>query len=165
MDRLKKVSSGLFAVTVVDKLEHSSQKISSTVIRNLLSSGDVDLIPDFLGDHYETWGAIKATPPKIQLSYRKVKIFVESGYLLPKPGVYKIQAKVDERWYDGICHCKWNDGNDGNGANVLDVQLLGCAQNMNDKHVKVRWIEYFFDKENRVSNTSKDHEGDKYALR
>jgi riboflavin kinase/FMN adenylyltransferase len=162
MDLLQKASAGLFAVTVVDKLEHSNQKISSTVIRNLLSAGHVSLIPDFLGDYYETWGTIKATPPRIQLSYRKAKIIVAAGYLLPKQGVYKIQAKIEERWYDGICHLKRQEGNE---EYELDVQMLGCSENVNGKHVKMRWIEFYFDRDNRVGNTSSDQEGDRYAIR
>lgn len=163
MDLLQRASNGQFTVTVVEKLEHSNQKISSTVIRNLLSAGHVALIPDFLGDYYETWGTIRATPPRIQLSYRKVKILVEAGYLLPKQGVYKIQAKIEERWYDGICHLKKQEQG---GAQELDVQLLGCSDIANGKQVKLRWVEFYFDKDNRVPNhTSSDQEGDRYAIR
>ncbi|MGG1659883.1 riboflavin kinase [Brevibacillus sp. NRS-1366] len=164
MERLRELSLGLFAVTALDKMAHANQKISSTVIRNLLGAGEVRQIPEFLGDYYETRGVIIATVPRIQLSYRKVRIVTEGECLLPKHGVYKVQTKVEERWYDGICLVKAQSGQEAEEKN-LDVQLLGCSENLHGKAVKVRWMEYILDKDNREIKRSKDQEGDKYALR
>jgi cytidyltransferase-like protein len=53
LDRLKDDSGGIIEVTKVDKVVCRGEKISSTCIRERISNGLVEELPDFLGRFYE----------------------------------------------------------------------------------------------------------------
>ncbi len=53
LERLKADSGGLIDITKVDKVVCRGEKISSTCIRERLTNGRVDELPDFLGRFYE----------------------------------------------------------------------------------------------------------------
>jgi cytidyltransferase-like protein len=79
MDRLKRDSGGILEVTKVNKVECHGEKISSTSIREKLSKGSVEDLPEFLGRSYEVgceWDG----------SALKVKPF----YTLPGKGKYAV---------------------------------------------------------------------------
>jgi riboflavin kinase/FMN adenylyltransferase len=138
MNQLKEDALGRFEVTTISKVEHNNQKISSTIIRNLVSSGNVGLIPDYLGSFYEVSGKIKTYPVSLKATYYIIRIFIDKGYVLPKAGVYKIQAQIENRNYDVICR---QDLYENNNQDYFDVQLFECTENIDEKIVKVKWVD------------------------
>ncbi|WP_168188827.1 cytidyltransferase [Thermoflavimicrobium daqui] len=91
IETLRREGAGFFKVHEVRKLSHKYQKISSTVIRQLVSEGFVDIVPKYLGKHYEIMG--------IKISQNV--FYVAEPFLLPKSGVYltKIDT-VDQSFFE-----------------------------------------------------------------
>lgn len=82
MDRLKNDSGGLLDVTKVSKVEWCGQKISSSCIREKLSKGYVEELPNYLGYSYTVKGDWDGTIFKLS-----------PYYTLPAPGSYAVTLK------------------------------------------------------------------------
>ena len=63
METLEAHGKGAFCVTTVPKVELYGNKISSTLIRQFLSDGQVEHIVDYLGDYYLTKGVVTRIYP------------------------------------------------------------------------------------------------------
>lgn len=123
-----------FEVTTVVKVELNNQKISSTLIRSLITSGNVDLVPDYLGHYYEIYGQVLSTNNRKDDSDSTICLI--TNCLLPKPGVYTITAEINSQTYEGICQeiltfdCHY----------MLVLQLVNCPLCDDSTSIKVKWI-------------------------
>ncbi|MEH7255341.1 FAD synthetase family protein [Neobacillus niacini] len=79
LERLKSDSSGIIEVTKVDKVVCRGEKISSTCIRERISNGRVDELPDFLGRYYEN-----------ECNWDGESINILPYYTLPSAGQYAV---------------------------------------------------------------------------
>ncbi|SDH69446.1 riboflavin kinase / FMN adenylyltransferase [Alteribacillus persepolensis] len=83
MDRMKDDSGGKITGIKVTKMECNGEKISSTLIRSLLFSGEVERISDYLGGSYQIEG-------KVTVNQACGDFYVHPYYLLPQSGVYDV---------------------------------------------------------------------------
>ncbi|MGJ9385256.1 cytidyltransferase [Salipaludibacillus sp. CF4.18] len=98
-----------FDVSIISKKTHQNAKISSTLIRNLVSNGDVHLVPSYLGDHHKIVGQID------NLSTSSVdtrSINTNNQYILPENGSYHIQLHDGHREFQGSFHCLEGEKNE-----------------------------------------------------
>lgn len=58
---------GQVNIVTIEKLERHGQKIGSTLIRQLIQSGKVDRVPDYLGDYYTIHGSVSPSQSKFFL--------------------------------------------------------------------------------------------------
>lgn len=86
-----------FEVTVISKKTRNDQKISSTLIRKLISDGDVHLIPPYLGNHYEIRGHLTGVHMKA--------LHPDSKYIMPKPGLYQVEILSEKKTTKGLLSC------------------------------------------------------------
>lgn len=88
-----------FDVTVVSKKTYNNEKISSTLLRRLIRDGDVNLVPYYLGNHYEIRG---------QLGHLNVhqteatNIYFDDKYILPRPGAYHVEIRNGKDAFEGV---------------------------------------------------------------
>ncbi|MFJ7368873.1 adenylyltransferase/cytidyltransferase family protein [Lysinibacillus sp. NPDC098008] len=104
VDYLRQVSMyNPFEVTVISKRVTNDNKISSTLIRELISEGDVHLVPYYLGKHYEMNGLINF-PMNLytQQKLNNIKFQIQGKYILPKRGLYKVEITNGDRTIQGF---------------------------------------------------------------
>lgn len=90
MDRIKADSNHIIEGIKVKKVEINGEKISSTLIRKLISTGKMDIVHRFLGENYQIKG-------KVFSNKKSVEVVPSPYYLLPPPGVYEVNvSKGDE---------------------------------------------------------------------
>ena len=141
---------GKFAVTTVKKIEHSHEKISSTLIRQLLSTGNVNSIPDFLGDFYEVRGEVMHSSLYHQYN-QFLKIAIDQSFTMPTPGVYKVLVEIEKKIYKGVCHqISLKD----NHRSLL-VHLPDCFIDTRHKKVNVKWQQYIIGKQKEAYDMSR----------
>ncbi|WP_203557409.1 FAD synthetase family protein [Bacillus sp. B15-48] len=83
MDRIKDDSEGKIEGFKVKKQEYEGEKISSTLIRNLILTGEIEKIPQYLGDFYQIEG-------KVRVTNQDAMMMIHPYYLLPAPGFYEV---------------------------------------------------------------------------
>lgn len=87
--RLKRDSKEQIDVTKVEKMDFQERKISSTWLRELIISGNIEMLSSVLGRHYETE------------MYWDGKCFrLLPYYMLPSHGTYQVTIEIKGRHYD-----------------------------------------------------------------
>ncbi len=78
-----------FNVSIISAQKINGEKISSTKIRNMISRGRVDRVPEFLGRYYTLAGeVIHGSGRGRELGYPTANLRLEADYVLPRRGVY-----------------------------------------------------------------------------
>jgi riboflavin kinase / FMN adenylyltransferase len=115
-ETLESDGGGLFRLHVVPRVEHEGQKISSTLIRELLRLGEVKRLSVYLGRFYMTRGQIYSfdNDPK---QGTRVSLWVHHHYTLPTEGTYAINIIMNHRAYNGIAIVTLKP----NGSRKLDL--------------------------------------------
>lgn len=143
MKTLSEYNPKSFEVTTVHKIEYHSEKISSTGIRKLLEEGQVEKVPQYLGDYYEIHGEVKQNA-LFYKNHQFLKLEVEKEYRMPKLGVYRITVEIDDNIYDGTCQQISLNGDQP----FLLIQLKDCYTDTYRKRMKVKWVDYMYGKQN-----------------
>ncbi|MFC3885541.1 cytidyltransferase [Bacillus songklensis] len=144
METISADGNGCFQVTTVSKLEHGGRKISSTLIRELLSKGDVGDIAPYLGDFYETRGEVLLYSRSQKRGSLKAEISTYPYYTLPADGFYEIEAHVENHVYHGVSHVRSKRG----GSITMEIELFYLRKNIRDWTIKIKWL-------NRLSESKK----------
>ncbi|AJY73474.1 adenylyltransferase/cytidyltransferase family protein [Paenibacillus beijingensis] len=92
---------GFYRVHIVPRMDHQKQKISSTMIRELLRSGEVKRIADYLGGLYTTRGQIYSFNNDSKRGV-SANIQVDRHYMLPAEGTYEVMIYLNSQMYSGI---------------------------------------------------------------
>ena len=124
-----------FEVTTVSKLSENNEKISSTIIRELLAAGKVQHIPRHLGRSYEVHGQIESKAVENNKNNRLTKVKIKDNYFLPRKGCYLVEVCSGDISYEGIAALEGNE---------LEVFLFNCSDIL-DNNIKVTWISKHFD--------------------
>ncbi|MED4116290.1 cytidyltransferase [Priestia megaterium] len=149
MKTLTNEGVGAFDVTTIHKVEHGEEKISSTAIRNLLANGNVEDVPNYLGEFYEVRGEVKESS-SYHKHYQFAKVLIDSSYRMPTPGVYKIEVEIEGQTYKGICH----QISEIKNSHSMLIQLSNCFIKIKGKSVRIKWLQYMFGKQEEVYDVS-----------
>lgn len=137
MDTILEDGRGKFQVTQIPKLQFSDEKISSTLIRQVIGEGDVERIPSFLGDYYETRGKILLNARGHYSADNTLIVSMLPYFMLPAKGVYEIETYIDHQKYQGIARI---DGLE-NGSNFIEMKLFDRVTNLVNQTIKIKWIQ------------------------
>lgn len=87
MDTLKSDSDGKIEGVKVDKIEWEGEKVSSTLIRQLVLAGEMERIPSYLGAEYQSEG-------RIIFRKNQVEVVLHPHYLMPASGWYEVRVNL-----------------------------------------------------------------------
>ncbi|RJS60262.1 riboflavin biosynthesis protein RibF [Bacillus sp. PK3_68] len=149
MKTLTEAGYGKFEVTTVQKIEQQAEKISSTAVRELLATGKVEKASDLLGQSYEVRGKVKQNS-LFYKNHQFIKVDINQDYRLPKLGVYRVEAEIEGRSYEGICHQMTVIGRQP----FLLIQLKECFADTYGKKVNIKWLKYMFGKQKETAEVN-----------
>lgn len=96
MDRIETDSRNMLQAIKVDKVEYKGNKISSTIIRELISLGEFDTLHNYLGCNYQSEG-------KILLNNKTPEIIMNTHYLFPTTGRYDVEiSNAKNKWFEQV---------------------------------------------------------------
>ncbi len=138
MDRLEADGKGKFQVTSVPPLVYQGHKISSTRIRALLQSGEVQSIPAYLGDSYQVCGEVTTLAFRRRLvrSVVRAEVTLAPDYTLPAPGTYDVEIRLGNRIYPGMAHVTGQP----DGSLRLEIEPFHPVKQLERKQVLVKWL-------------------------
>lgn len=142
METLPFHSRKAFTQTTISKVENQQEKVSSTYIRNLLTSGDVASIPPVLGRYYEVKGTVVHGEKRgRQIGFPTANIDTER-YFLPTTGVYAVCLKVKNRTYEGVCNIGYKPTfHDNKSYKSVEVHLFDFDDQIYNEKVIIQWID------------------------
>jgi riboflavin kinase/FMN adenylyltransferase len=118
-----------------------SDRISSTKIRELVMSGNVEPARKMLGRHYQIRGRVvkgRDRGGKL-LGIPTANIHLQDE-LCPKTGIYAVTVEYNNRIYKGVANIGYSPTFDDNEFTV-EVHLLDFAENIYDEKIRVNFIE------------------------
>jgi len=94
-----------FLHTTVEKLTDHDRKVSSSLIREVIRSGDVAYAETLLGrPHFAMGIVIHGDKRGRTIGFPTANIDVKENYLLPPTGVYAVSILIDGQAYEGVCN-------------------------------------------------------------
>lgn len=128
-----------FAVYGVPPIRVNGEVVSSTLIRDAVTSGDLIRASALLGRSYSLFGTVvegRKLARKIGFPTANVRLEAE---VLPPFGVYAIEAHVDGRWHTGIANLGVRPTVEAEGvAPALEVHLFDWEGDLYGRDVEVR---------------------------
>lgn len=137
MQTLEANGKGAFLVNKLSKVELNGNKISSTLIRKLLSSGQVNQIADYLGDYYQTQGYITNLYPIYNLkTVSRIRYYVSAFNTLPNAGTYEADVLIKKQWVRCICHVFLTKA----GKVTVEMKIPREINIRNREEVTIKWL-------------------------
>lgn len=143
MDNLPLYAQGRFDIVCVGKQEWQDEKISSTRIRALLDTGNLNEANRLLGYTYTIDGTVVHGDARGRtLGFPTANIQVARHVRLPKVGVYAVKIRVGDTWYEGMASIGYNVTFGIGRAMTVEVYILNFYQDIYGESVEVAWYQY-----------------------
>ncbi|WP_240376813.1 FAD synthetase family protein [Bacillus piscicola] len=133
MAQLNIDAAGRFGVTTVEKLEKRHHKVSSTLLRELISSGRVEEIPAYLGSRYEMEGVLEKKGTGYTLR-------IDPDYFLPCSGSYEVTLLNGIVAAKGVCDVRADDR-----QGELQIEMFHGDPFADRTKVRLHWENFIAD--------------------
>lgn len=128
-----------FNVHIVGALKDDGCKVSSTAIRQYLEQGEIEKANYQLGRIYTTHGLIIHGDARGRtLGYPTANIEPYMDEMLPSLGIYAVEMKVQNTWYQGMASIGHNI-TFGHFDLSVEIHLFDFDQEIYGEEVTVRW--------------------------
>jgi riboflavin kinase/FMN adenylyltransferase len=152
--KLKKFEESLNYKTIITKpLKKINKVLSSSMIRKLISKGEIKKVNQFLGRPWRIEGKVingKKRGRKIGFPTCNLKI---KDYVLPRLGVYAVKVDLANKRKKGIANIGYRPTFNGKSL-LLEVNIFGLSKNLYKKTIKVDLIK-FIRPEKKFKNINK----------
>jgi riboflavin kinase/FMN adenylyltransferase len=145
METLPFHSRGQFEQTTVHKLVDSTEKVSSSRIRQFIQSGDVAKANELLGRAYSMKGTVVHGEKRgRKIGFPTANIEQSYEYLMPAVGVYAVRIFVQHRWLDGVCNLGYKPTfKDPNEKAInIEVHIFDFNLSIYGEEVVITWHEW-----------------------
>ena len=143
-----------YKLHIVNLKENMSKKISSTNIRNLIESGDVEKANLLLGRLFSFKGKVKrGNGLGIQLGFPTLNIQLNnSNQLIPANGVYCVEVLIGNNLLLGMCNIGYRPTFYKDSNKIIEVHVINYENKViNEEFVEVRFKQ-FLRKEKKYDN-------------
>lgn len=131
-----------FPVHVVDAIQVEGAVVSSTLIRDLITDGQVRAAQTFLGRAYEVTGEVvhgQGRGARL-LGFPTANLAPDDGLLLPAPGIYAVRAELQGQIYPGVANIG-TCPTFGNQDLSLEVFLLDFDEDIYSERLAVQFVQ------------------------
>ncbi|MDC3416356.1 riboflavin biosynthesis protein RibF [Aquibacillus salsiterrae] len=129
------------ATTIVEKVEVEGEKISSTLIRELLVEGHIEKASQLLGRPLQVRGIVEQGEQiGRELGYKTANLKLASDYFLPKLGVYAVTIYLDGRVLCGMANLGYTPTVQiDNIEPKLEVHILDYNKPIYGQELVIEW--------------------------
>lgn len=145
MHDIEAASNGDFGVTVVQKQEECDEKISSTRIRAVLETGDMEEAATLLGRPFATSGIVVHGDKRGRtIGFPTANVQEKEGSFIPAVGVYAVRLLVQNTWHDGVCNVGYKPTfkNPDEKKLSIEVHIFDFEKDIYGEDVVVAWYKY-----------------------
>ncbi|MEN8192159.1 MAG: bifunctional riboflavin kinase/FAD synthetase [Bacteroidota bacterium] len=128
-----------FTVEIVEPVTKNGKVVSSTVIRNSLLNGDIDLASELLERNYCFHGkVVKGVSRGTILGFPTANINVENNRkLIPQNGVYVVECKVQDKKIYGVMNIGLRPTFADTKEVIIEVHLIEFNEDIYGEEVRV----------------------------
>lgn len=146
-DRLKKCAEEFnFEIKRVEVLSTNGLDVSSTKVRNLLSSGNVQLANNLLGYNYFIIGKV-VVGDKIgrTINFPTANINVDEFKALPKNGVYAVKVNFNYTEYFGMLNIGYRPTINNKEEKKIEVHIFNFDKKIYNEKIKITFCNHIRD--------------------
>ncbi|KKI92613.1 riboflavin biosynthesis protein RibF [Bacillus sp. SA1-12] len=143
METLPFHSREQFLHTTVEKQTDRDRKISSTLIREVIRSGDVSYANRLLGrPHTVTGTVIHGDKRGRTIGFPTANIDVPDVYLIPPTGVYAVSVLISGQEFKGMCNIGYKPtfNKEKTAKPSIEVNIFDFQQDIYDQIVSISWF-------------------------
>ncbi len=142
-EKLIELSVERFFVEIIEPFNYRGDKISSTLIRSHLLSGNISEIKNLLGRNYSILGqVIHGDKRGRTIGFPTANLKLLEDYLHLKNGVYIVKVQVEGKVYPGVMNLGYRPTVTNEKKPSYEVHLLTFNGDLYDKMLKVEFIDY-----------------------
>ena len=135
-----------FNVNVYELVSKNGNKISSRVIRELISEGKMNEVQDLLGRPYQVTGlVVEGSHNGEKMGFPTANLELTYTYVLPKIGVYIGYAKILDKKYKAIISMSTHPTIMELNDPIIEVHILSYKGDLYGKEIEVQLVEYIRD--------------------
>ncbi|KRM89646.1 riboflavin biosynthesis protein RibF [Liquorilactobacillus vini] len=143
MQTLPEFARNRFQVITVKHVLFGQKKISSTMIRRLLDTGQIDLANQLLGYHYQNTGIIvHGKQLGRQLGFPTLNLKINSQERILGEGIYATKVRLSGKEYLGMASIGRNETFGANQQLTVEINLLNFSKMVYGQQVVVNWYHY-----------------------
>lgn len=149
MENIGNYTRDLFDFTAINKVTKDEEKISSTKIRELLTTGAVDDVKTLLGRPLKyTSLVIHGAKRGRELGYPTANLKVNEDILLPKIGIYAVKVIYKNAIYEGMASIGTNPTfKEDQGHLSVEVNIFDYSNNLYGEELQLEWHAFIRDEE------------------
>lgn len=130
-----------FKLEIVKPIKINKIRVSSTYIRELIKSGQVNLIKEYLGYNYDLKGiVIHAKQLGRTIGFPTANINCNNESLVPKCGIYATKVQILNRTYLGATNIGYNPTVNGDKLSI-ETHILDFDEDIYDEIIKIEFLE------------------------
>ncbi|TXL67723.1 riboflavin biosynthesis protein RibF [Cerasibacillus terrae] len=147
MSNIGDYTKGKFTYTTISKVEDDAEKVSSTRIRKLLKTGQVDKINALLGRPLSLYGTVVTGSKRGRtIGFPTANLKVEEEIQLPKPGIYAVKIKYKNKTYEGMASLGTNPTFPEDKYRLsLEVNIFDYNNDLYGEELQLEWHQYIRD--------------------
>ncbi|WP_188205850.1 bifunctional riboflavin kinase/FAD synthetase [Alkalibacillus aidingensis] len=144
---MRHYSKGAFSFSVVDQVSIGNEKISSTLIRQSLSKGEVSYVENLMGRPFSITAKVKEGFKRgREIGFPTANLNVDSEHKIPKVGIYAVTAEINGEHLYGMASVGFNPTfDDSHHEPVIEVNLFDFNQDIYGEDIKVNFHQYIRD--------------------
>lgn len=132
-----------FCVEIIDKILLQDIEVSSTYIRNLLESGQMQVVNEFLGMPYTIMGKVShGNRIGRTLGFPTVNLLPEKSKLLPPEGVYYAKVRWRDKEYKAISNVGYKPTVTAEKIIGVESYLYDFAEEIYEEAIEVSLLEF-----------------------
>lgn len=135
-------SRGEFEQTTIAKQTDHDRKISSTLIREVLRSGDVAYAGHLLNRPHRVHGTVIHGDKRGRtIGFPTANIELDGAYIIPPTGVYAVQFQLDGDTYNGVCNIGYKPTfyDEKKVKPSIEVHVFEFNKSIYGKNVSIIW--------------------------
>lgn len=131
-----------YKLQIVDKLQHEKTIISSTLIRKLVSDGDLNKANQLLGRPFTIQATVMTGESRGRLMGFPTANMELTDLCHPPSGVYTVQVYLEGHSYQGVANLGIAPTFDERKKPLLEVHLIDFQGNLIGKTLEVAFLQY-----------------------
>lgn len=126
-----------FKVIIVDAFDINGHTVSSSLLRHIIRSGNVDEVSEYLGRDFSVHGEVVYGKQNGEImGFKTANIDVKKDITLPKKGVYYTSTIVRGKLYKSITNIGFNPTFNGESLSV-ETHLLDFCQDIYGEEIEI----------------------------
>ncbi len=132
-----------YRVIPVEKLSVNNQIVSSSLIREFISQGNMEAVAEYMGRYYYIEGTVnKGKMLGRTIDFPTINQYPPDDKLLPPYGAYETRINIDDIWYKGITNIGDNPTISDNNKVTVETHILNYSGDLYGRKLKVEFVRY-----------------------